>query len=188
VIHESISMHNKLKILAMCCVMTSMHAAQAHIVLSEPKAIAGSYYKATLRVGHGCNGSPTNGVIVQVPAGFQGAKPQPKSGWTIATRKAKLATPYNSHGKTVTEDVVELRWTASNKESVLPDDQFDEFAFMGRLPDQVGPMWVKVLQTCEIGQNDWSDIPANGTATRGLKTPAALLDVQAAPTHQHHHH
>jgi uncharacterized protein YcnI len=49
-------------------------------------------------------------------------------------------------------------------------------------------MWVKVLQTCEIGQNDWSDIPANGTATRGLKTPAALLDVQAAPTHQHHHH
>jgi uncharacterized protein YcnI len=188
VIHESISMQNKLKILAMCCLMTSMQAAQAHIVLSEPKAIAGSYYKATLRVGHGCNGSPTNGVIVQVPAGFQGAKPQPKSGWTIATRKAKLATPYNSHGKTVTEDVVELRWTASNKEAVLPDDQFDEFAFMGRLPDQVGPMWVKVMQTCEIGQNDWSDIPANGTATRGLKTPAALLDVQAAPTHQHHHH
>ena len=89
--------------------MGCVQAALAHVVLAEPKAIAGSYYKATLRVGHGCNGSPTNGLIVQVPAGFQGAKPQPKSGWTIATRKAKLATPYNSHGKTVTEDVVELR-------------------------------------------------------------------------------
>ena len=161
--------------------------AHAHIVLVEPKAIAGSYYKATLRVGHGCNGSSTNSLVVQVPAGFQGAKPQPKTGWAIATRKAKLTTPYNSHGKTVTDDVVELRWTAASKDAVLVDDQFDEFAFMGRLPDTAGPLWVKILQTCESGQNDWSEIPANGTSTRGLKSPAALLDVQAMPTHEHHH-
>jgi len=161
--------------------------AQAHVVLSEPKAIAGSYYKATLRVGHGCNGSSTTGLVVQVPAGFQGAKPQPKAGWGIATRKAKLAKPYNSHGKTVTDDVVELRWTTSSKEAALPDDQFDEFAFMGRLPDQAGALWVKILQTCENGQNDWSEIPATGTSTRGMKSPAALLEVQPSPTHEHHH-
>ena len=73
--------------------------AQAHVVLSEPKAIAGSYYKATLRVGHGCNGSATTGLTVQVPAGFQGAKPQPKTGWAITTRKAKLATPTTATAK-----------------------------------------------------------------------------------------
>jgi len=161
--------------------------AQAHIVLAEPKAIAGSYYKATLRVGHGCSGSATTGLTVQVPAGFQGAKPQPKSGWIITTRQAKLATPYNSHGKTVTDDVVELRWRAASKEAALLDEQFDEFAFMGRLPDQVGAMWVKVLQTCASGENDWSEIPASGTSTRGMKLPAALLDVQAAPKHEHNH-
>jgi hypothetical protein len=138
-------------------------------------------------VGHGCNGSATNDLTVQVPAGFQGAKPQPKFGWTVAARKAKLAKPYNSHGKTVTDDVVELRWTAANKEAALPDDQFDEFAFMGRLPDSAGQMWVKVLQNCENGQNNWSEIPASGASTRGLKTPAALLDIQAAPKHDHHH-
>jgi uncharacterized protein YcnI len=164
-----------------------MQSAFAHVVLAEPKAIAGSYYKATLRVGHGCNGSSTNSLVVQVPAGFQGAKPQPKFGWTLATRKAKLATPYNSHGTTVTDDVVELRWTAISKQAALPDDQFDEFAFMGRLPDQVGPLWIKVLQTCETGQNDWSEIPAHGTSTRGMKLPAVLLDVQPAPIHEHHH-
>jgi uncharacterized protein YcnI len=163
------------------------HIAHAHIVLTEPKAVAGSYYKATLRIGHGCNGSSTTGLIVQVPVGFEGAKPQPKSGWTITTHKAKLVTPYNSHGKTVTDDVVELRWTAASKEAALPDDQFDEFAFMGRLPDKAGPLWVKVLQTCETGQNVWSDIPANGTSTRGMRLPAALLEVQPAPTHEHHH-
>ncbi len=167
--------------------MGGMQSAFAHVVLAEPKAIAGTYYKATLRVGHGCNGSSTNGLVVQVPAGFQGAKPQPKFGWTLATRKAKLAIPYNSHGKTVTDDVVELRWTAVSKEAALPDEQFDEFAFMGRLPDGAGPMWVKILQTCESGQNDWSEIPVNGTSTRGMKLPAALLDVQPAPTHEHHH-
>ncbi len=168
-------------------VIATLQSVNAHVVLAEPKAIAGTYYKATLRVGHGCSGSTTNGLIVQVPAGFQGAKPQPKFGWTVATRKAKLATPYNSHGKTVAEDVVELRWTADSKQAALPDDQFDEFAFMGRLPDQVGPLWIKVLQTCETGQNDWSEIPAPGTSTRGMKLPAALLDVQPAPIHEHHH-
>lgn len=161
--------------------------AQAHIVLAEPQAVAGSYYKATLRVGHGCNGSATRSLTVQVPAGFQGAKPQPKVGWALTTRRAKLASPYRSHGQTVTEDVVELRWTAASPEAALPDAQFDEFAFMGRLPDLAGPLWIQMLQTCETGQNDWSEIPVHGTSTRGLKLPAALLDVQAAPKHDHHH-
>jgi periplasmic copper chaperone A len=164
-----------------------MLPVHAHVVLTEPQASVGSYYKATLRVGHGCNGTATNTLIVQVPTGFQSAKPQPKAGWVIRTRKAKLVQPYNSHGKTVSDDVVELRWTAASQEAALPDDQFDEFAFMGRLPDQVGPMWVKVLQICENGQNDWSEIPTHGTSTRGFKSPAALLDVQAAPKHEHHH-
>jgi uncharacterized protein YcnI len=167
--------------------MAMAHSAHAHVVLAEPQATAGSYYKATLRVGHGCNGSATHALVVHIPAGFQGAKPQPKAGWTIATRKAQLDKPYTSHGKTVTDDVVELRWTAATKEAALPDDQFDEFAFMGRLPDQPGPVWVKVLQTCESGQNDWSEVPRNGTSTRGLKSPAVLLEVQPAPTHEHHH-
>jgi len=167
--------------------MVCASSAWAHIVLTEPQAVAGSYYKATLRVGHGCNGSATQELVVQVPTGFQGAKPQPKAGWRIVTRKATLAQSYNSHGKTVTDDVVELRWTAVGKEAALPDDQFDEFAFMGRLPDQAGPLWVKVLQLCEKGQNDWSEIPTQGSATRGLKLPAALLEVQPAPAHAHHH-
>ncbi len=150
-------------------------SAQAHIVLTEPQAQAGAYHKATLRVGHGCSGAATTALTVSVPAGFQGAKPQPKTGWIVSTRKARLAQPYTSHGKVVTEDVVELRWTASDPAAALPDEQFDEFSFMSRLPDQGGPVWVKVLQTCETGQNDWSETPSSGTSTQGLKSPAALL-------------
>ena len=159
----------------------------AHVVLDPPSAPAGSTAKAALRVSHGCEGAPTTGVVVQIPAGFQGAKPQPKAGWTLAVRREKLATPYPSHGKTVTEDVVEIRWTAASRESALPDGQFDEFVLLGRLPDAAGPLWFKVLQTCEAGQNDWSQVPASGTSTQGLKTPAVLLDVRPpAPAHHAH--
>lgn len=159
----------------------------AHVVLDQPGAPAGSTTKVALRVSHGCEGAPTTGVAVQIPAGFQGARPQPKAGWTLAVRREKLAAPYTSHGKTVTEDVVEIRWTAAGREAALPDSQFDEFVLLGGLPGTAGPLWFKVLQTCETGQNDWSQVPASGTSTKGLKSPAVLLDVQpAAPAHHAH--
>ena len=50
---------------------------------------------------------------------------------------------------------------------------------MSRLPDQAGPVWLKVLQTCEVGQTDWSEVPSAGTSTKGLKTPAALLMIKS---------
>ena len=170
---------------AISTLLTGLHV-QAHVVLSEPQAEAGSYHKASLRVGHGCSGSSTTALIVQVPPGFQGAKPQPKFGWTVTSRRARLSQPYQSHGTTVTDDVVELRWTANSQAHALPDDQFDEFAFMSRLPEQAGPAWFRVMQQCEVGQNAWVDIPAQGTSTRGLKSPAVLLDITASPSHHPH--
>jgi uncharacterized protein YcnI len=166
---------------------TQLSQGQAHVVLSEPQATAGSYYKATMRVGHGCSGSATTGITVHVPAGFQGAKPQPKTGWVLSTRKAKLAQPYNSHGKTVTEDVVEISWQAATPQNALPDEFYDEFSWMSHLPDQAGPVWIKVLQTCVQGQNNWADVPTTGTSTKGMKTPAALLTIEPADAAHHHH-
>ena len=151
--------------------------AFSHIVLDEKSAPAGSSYKAVFQVGHGCQGSATTGVTVQIPAGFQGVKPYPKAGWTLATRVGKLATPYESHGKQVTQDVTVVSWTAASKEAALQDAYFDEFMLRGKLPESAGPLWFKVLQTCESGSMDWSEIPASGVSTKGLKSPAALLEV-----------
>lgn len=176
-----------LGLIAVLLAAVSATSAQAHIVLAEPQAVAGSYYKATLRVGHGCSGAATTGITLQVPAGFQGAKPQPKAGWVVSTRKAKLAQPYASHGKTVTEDVVEINWQAATPDAALPDDFFDEFVWMSRVPEQAGAVWIKVLQTCVQGQNNWADIPTNGTSTKGMKTPAVLLTIEPAAAGHHHH-
>jgi periplasmic copper chaperone A len=163
-------------------------AVFAHVTLEQGSAVASSTYKATLRVGHGCDGAATTAFKVQVPTGFQGAKPMPKAGWVLSTKVSKLVKPYDSHGKTITDDVTEVVWTASAKEFYLPDAHYDEFVLRGQLPEQAGPLWFKVLQSCERGANDWSELPASGTSTKGLKTPAALLLVkplEAGPAHAH---
>jgi len=165
------------KIIAACALLTAATVSFSHIVLSEPAALAGTSYRATLRVGHGCDGSPVTALRVTLPAGFMGAKPMPKAGWLLSVKSAKLAQSYVSHGKTITDDVTEITWTAAGKDNGLPDAYYDEFVLRGGLPSAAGPMWFKVLQTCEKGSIDWAETPAGGTSTQGLKYPAALLEI-----------
>lgn len=155
-------------------------AAQAHVTLEQPEAIAGTPYKAVLRVGHGCEGSATTRITVSLPAGLRGAKPMPKAGWTLALKREKLAKPYESHGRAVTEDVVELSWTAQNEAAYLQDEWYDEFVLRASLPDTPGAIWFKVRQSCVKGEWNWAELPASGDSTQGLKAPAVRLMLRAA--------
>jgi uncharacterized protein YcnI len=146
--------------------------AFSHIVLQDPAAAVATSYRATLRVGHGCGESPTTGILVTIPAGFNGAQPM----------------PYVAHGTSYTEGVLEIRWVANGAENALPSAFFDEFVLRGTTPAKPGPVWFKVLQTCEKGSNDWTEVPVKGTDAHGLKAPAAfleVLDIKPAGGHQH---
>lgn len=166
-----------------CAAALVVAAAQAHIVLEQPAAAAGATYKAVFKIGHGCNGSATTALTVRLPDGVHGAKPMPKAGWALTRKLDTLATPYTSHGKTITEDVSAVTWRGGP----LPDAFYDEFVVQVALPPQTGPLWFKVLQECEQGQADWAEVPARGTSPQGLKTPAALLELQPAGEHGHQH-
>ncbi|MEY2654156.1 MAG: hypothetical protein RLZZ524_1184 [Pseudomonadota bacterium] len=175
--------------LTLACALTlSAFGAHAHATLEEGDAIAGSYYKAAVQIGHGCEGTPVHTVVVRLPAGFKGAKPSPKAGWKIDITRAPLAQPYTSHGRTITDDVSEIRWTAQSAEAKLQDAWYDTFVLRGQLPAQAGPLWFKILQVCDKGQVDWAEVPAQGTSTKGLKEPAALLNVHPADPHAGHGH
>lgn len=140
--------------------------AHAHITLEQPSAPAGSTYKAVFRVGHGCAGSATRAIVVHVPAGVTHAQPMPKAGWALELQPAGA-------------EPTQIAWRGGP----LPDAHYDEFVLRAKLPDQAGPLWWRVHQVCENGATDWASIPANGTNARGLKSPAALLNVlPAAPT------
>jgi len=175
------------KLIASCALLAVAAPAFSHIVLENRSAPAGSSYKAVFLVGHGCQGSATIGMTVQIPAGFLGAKPYPKAGWTVSAQLGKLAKPYDNHGKRVTEDVTVISWKAATPEAALPDAFFDEFVLRGKLPGNPGSLWFKVLQTCEKGSTDWSEIPASGSSTQGLKSPAILLELNPAEIAHHHH-
>lgn len=175
------------RLIACGALSAAAQAGLAHVVLEDQAALAGSSYKAVLRVGHGCAGAPTSAIRVLLPAGFQGAKPMPKAGWTLSTRSEPLPQPYTSHGKTVSEDVVEITWTAASQDSWLADAWYDEFVLRGTLPASAGPLWFKVLQRCEPGRLDWVEAPAQGASTQGLKAPAALLEVMPSGPAAHAH-
>jgi uncharacterized protein YcnI len=161
--------------------------AHAHVTLEQGQAPAGSTYKAVLRIGHGCDGSATHTVSVALPAGFRGANPMPTPGWTLTVSTAPLAQPDDSHGRTLTEDVVEVSWKAATREAWLVDAHYDEFTMRGQLPDKPQALWFKVQQLCERGQWHWAEVPASGLSTRGLKSPAVLLEVTPAATQGHLH-
>lgn len=152
--------------LAVCAIASP---AKAHVVLGQKTAEAGSAYRAALQVGHGCSGSPTTAITVQLPEGFSGAKPVAKDGWTLATQAVKPGSA----------ELAQVSWTASGKQAALADGQKGEFAIDGKLGNAVGPLWFKVLQTCEAGSTDWREVPAAGASAKGLKSPAAMLDVTA---------
>jgi uncharacterized protein YcnI len=162
--------------------------ANAHIVLETPIAQAGSSYRAVLKVGHGCEGSATTQIVVKVPDGVQGAKPMPKAGWRLEIERTALVKPYMSHGRTVTEDVSEIRWTAKSADDYLANAYYDEFVIVGKLPEASGTIYWKVSQICEQGRIDWVDIPGANAASIS-KTPAAVLEIKqgAADPHAHAH-
>jgi periplasmic copper chaperone A len=88
-----------LKFIALYAGLITVTSAFSHVTLEQSQVETGAHYKAVLRVGHDCEGLPTPALRVQLPAGFQGAKPMPKHGWTLQSTVTKLTAPYDNHGK-----------------------------------------------------------------------------------------
>ena len=100
--------------------------ADAHVTLEQDEATIGSTYKAVLRVPHGCKGSPTLKVRIQIPEGVLGVKPMPKADWTLETVTGDYAATYTLWGEPVKSGVKEITWTGK-----LLDDHYDVFVFRG---------------------------------------------------------
>ncbi len=149
--------------------------AQGHVTLEQGEASVGSSYKAVLRVPHGCEGSPTLKVRVQLPEGVIGVKPMPKAGWTLETVKGDYAGSYSLWGEPVTSGVKEIAWSGK-----LLDEHYDEFVFRGYLSDALAPDTVlhfPVVQECEQGVERWIEIPAEGKSADDYDYPAPGLNL-----------
>lgn len=149
-------------------------AASAHITLERQEAKVGGGYKAVFRVPHGCAGSPTVAIHIQIPEGVINVKPQPKAGWQVATVKGKYEKSYTLYGSTLTEGVKQVDFTGGN----LPDDFYDEFVLnttlAGDLPADT-TIYFPVVQDCTSGTDRWIEIPAAGKTAEDYENPAPGL-------------
>jgi uncharacterized protein YcnI len=159
-------------LLAGCLCIGLSGRSNAHITLAVKEAPQGSYYRAVFDVPHGCSGSATTSVSVEIPADIVMAKPQPKAGWTLSLAHEKLAKPIvRESGSLMTERVSRVTWSGG----VLPDDEFDSFMVWVRLPNHSGPLYFPTVQHCEVGETRWIEIPPSGKTPRDVPHPPPYL-------------
>ena len=135
--------------------------ASAHITLENRQATVGAGYKAVFAVPHGCAGSATIKIRVQIPEGVIAVKPMPKPGWDVEVIKGKYAAEYDFHGTKASEGVKEVVWSGGK----LADDNYDEFVVSTYLTAALKPntmLYFPVVQECEQGVSRWIDIPEEG--------------------------
>jgi periplasmic copper chaperone A len=145
--------------------------AFSHAALEQKEVETGTFYKAVLGIGHGCEGASTTKVTIELPAGVHKAKPMPKAGWHVETVKATSG------------DVKQIVWSGGE----LLDAHFDEFVFKAKIDVPPQTLYFPTKQECTAGEIYWNDIPAKGKTTHDYKNPAPALKVLKKTTSGYDH-
>ncbi len=133
--------------------------ASAHID-PDPLAVeAATSNTVSFGVEHGCDGSPTTGLQIQIPERVADAQPVDKDGWTASV------------------DAQVITFTGGS----LPADTPDDFAITFTAPTAPGAINFPIVQTCEVGQLDWIEVPVEGAAEPEHPAPSVLVTA-AEPT------
>jgi uncharacterized protein YcnI len=156
--------------------------ASAHITLQSGRATIGMDYKAVLSVPHGCAGSPTIKLRVQIPEGVIAVKPLSTEGWKVDVVNGKYSTEYDYQGTKLSEGAKEVVWSGGK----LPDHDTAEFVFSAYLAGGLKPnttLYFPVVQECEQGVSRWIEIPAKGHAGQDHegRWPAPGIKLMAKP-------
>lgn len=152
--------------------------AAAHVSVDPSEGAAGSSTILTFSVGHGCEGSRTTGITVQIPEQILSVTPTRNPDWEVEKVIDQLDEPAtDAHGNEVTERVAEVVYTANEP---LPDGIRDEFELSLQLPDAAGEtLAFPTIQTCEEGETAWTEVAADGN-TEGLESPAPTVTILPA--------
>ena len=142
--------------------------AAGHVAADPGRASAGAYQAVVFRVGHGCGEAATTALRIEIPAEMASARPQPKPGWTLEIER--------QDGK-----VTAVTWRGE-----LPDDQFDEFAMLFKLPDQPATLYFPTVQSCGADESQWTEIPSAGERA-SHPAPALVVTPKAAAAEPHQH-
>lgn len=153
--------------------------AAAHVTATPSTAAAGAYTVVTFSVGHGCEGSPTTSIEIQVPESVLAVTPTRNPYYEVEKTMVDLDEPVaDAHGNEVTERVGSIVYTA---DTPLPEGQRDTFELSFQLPDAEGEMLsFPTVQTCQEGETGWVEVPAEGQDADELDSPAPGFEILPA--------
>jgi periplasmic copper chaperone A len=153
-------------------------AASAHITTDPAVGPSDGYATIAFQVPHGCEGSPTTQVRIQIPPSVPSVTPAVHPLWEVDTKKGKK-DPVELHGEQITRGVSEVIYTARRP---LPPDRLALLPISVKLPaGKPGePVYFPTIQTCSKGETRWIQIPAEGESEEDLESPAPAVTLQAA--------
>lgn len=159
--------------------LAGISAASAHVGVTPDKTDANSYALLTFGIPHGCEESGTTKVTITLPAELNDAQPTVNPNWTAAKVTEQLAEPKKlADGTSITKRTSQIVYTAK---APLEPALRDALVLSVKLPDAAGKtLYFPTLQNCEVGQTDWSQLPAEGQDPHSLKAPAPSVTVTAA--------
>ena len=158
--------------------------ASAHVTVTPSDTAAGAFVVLTFSVPHGCEGSPTTGITIQVPEEILSVTPTRNPLYDVEKSRVQLDEPIeDSHGNSVTERVGEVTYTA---DTPLPDGERDAFELSLQLPDAAGEtLEFPVVQQCEKGETAWVETPAEGQDPEELERPAPSVTITESTGEEH---
>jgi uncharacterized protein YcnI len=155
-------------------------AAVAHVGVTPSSTAAGSTTQLTFAVGHGCDGSATTALSFTIPEDIVSVTPTVHPNWTADKVLVDLAQPItDAHGNSLVQRVGQVVYTATTP---LEDGFRDTVTLQLTLPaDAEGStLAFPVLQTCEVGENNWNQIAEVGQDPHALNQPAPTISVTPA--------
>lgn len=146
-------------------------AASAHVTVTPSGTAAGSYTVLTFAYSHGCEGSPTTAIAIDIPESIASVSPTLNPNHTIE----KVADGDR------TSQVV---YTAITP---VPDGYRDTIELSLQLPEDAAgeTLAFPVLQTCEVGETNWNQVAEAGEEEP--ESPAPVIVVTEATGDGHGH-
>mgnify|MGYP001183194355 CR=1 FL=1 len=161
-------------------------AASAHVSASATSTAAGSSTVVTFSVPHGCDGSPTQVLTIELPESVPSVTPTVNPNWTVEKVVEQLDEPLtDAHGNEITQRVASVVYTTTG--DGLPEGYRDTFELSLQLPEGEAGDVVEfpVVQTCADGTAEWvgDDVPAI-TLTAAVEGDGHGHEAEAPPTAQ----
>jgi uncharacterized protein YcnI len=157
--------------------------AFAHVTAQPGKAEQGGYTVIAFRVPTESDTAGTVKLEVKLPLDHPvtSVRTTPRPGWTATMTKTTLNPPIQSNGRTITDTVSTVTWTADPGTRIGPGE-FAEFPLsLGPLPTDTNQLVLPAVQTYDDGEVvAWDEPPAADGSEPERPAPTVTLSPPSA--------